>query len=157
VLLFEHRGLYRVTGDVPEARRWSRSGWPTSSARGRDVTVIATARMVGESLEAARRLAEEDIEVEVVDPAQPGAARPRHAGRVGSPHQSRRDRRGGPMRGSTGAWLAWVIMEECFDDLDAPSRAWRAEHPDPVQPAAGGVRHARRPTTWIGAVRQVLK
>ncbi|MEK7714566.1 MAG: transketolase C-terminal domain-containing protein, partial [candidate division NC10 bacterium] len=68
VLVFEHRGLYRVTGEVPEAETLVPLGSADVKRRGRDVTVIATARMVHESLEAARRLAEEGIEVEVVDP-----------------------------------------------------------------------------------------
>ena len=38
------------------------------------------------------------------------------------------------MRGSVGAWLAWVIMEGCFDELDAPSRGSRARTFPSVQP-----------------------
>jgi pyruvate dehydrogenase E1 component beta subunit len=26
----------------------------------------------------------------------------------------------GPIRGSVGAWIAWVVMEDSFDELDAP-------------------------------------
>ena len=134
-------GLYRVTGEVPEAETLVPLGLADVKRPGRDVTVIATARMVGESLEAARRLAEEDIEVEVIDPRSlvpldrdTLAASVRRTNHVVIAEE-------GPMRGSTGAWLAWVIMEECFDDLDAPiAPGGRAEHPDPVQPAAGGVR-----------------
>ena len=36
--------------------------------RGRDVTIVALSRLVGESLAAAERLAEEGIEAEVIDP-----------------------------------------------------------------------------------------
>ena len=49
----------------------------------------------------------------------------------------------GPMRGSVGAWLAWVIMEDCFDDLDAPvlraSRA-RLRQTDDASPAKASQR-----------------
>jgi acetoin:2,6-dichlorophenolindophenol oxidoreductase subunit beta len=68
VLVFEHRGLYRLVGEVPDAEMLVPFGVADVKRPGRDVTVIATARMVHESLEAARRLAEEGLEVEVVDP-----------------------------------------------------------------------------------------
>ena len=61
VLVFEHRGLYRVTGEVPEAETLVPLGVADVKRPGRDATVIATARMVHASLEAARRLAEEGI------------------------------------------------------------------------------------------------
>jgi pyruvate/2-oxoglutarate/acetoin dehydrogenase E1 component len=76
--------------------------------------------MVHEALAAARRLAEDGVEVEVVDPRslvpldrETLAASVRRTSRVVIAEE-------GPMRGSTGAWLAWVVMEDCFDDLDAP-------------------------------------
>ena len=68
VLIFEHRGLYRVTGEVPEAETLVPLGLADVKRPGTDVTVIATARMVGESLAAAAELAGEGISVEVVDP-----------------------------------------------------------------------------------------
>ncbi|MEK7385423.1 MAG: alpha-ketoacid dehydrogenase subunit beta [candidate division NC10 bacterium] len=157
VLVFEHRGLYRVTGEVPEAETLVPLGSAEVKRRGSDVTVIATARMVHESLEAARRLAEEGIEVEVVDPRSlvpldrdTLAASVRRTNRVVIAEE-------GPMRGSTGAWLAWVVMEECFDDLDAPiARVAGPNVPIPfspplekfVTPDADAV---------VAAVRQVLK
>ena len=120
MLIFEHRGLYRVTGEVPEAETLVLLGLADVKRAGRDVTVIATARMVGESLAAAERLAGEGISVEVVDPRslvpldrEGLAASVRKTHRVIIAEE-------GPMRGSVGAWLAWVIMEACFDDLDAP-------------------------------------
>jgi len=84
VLLFEHRALYRTRGEVPEAETLVPLGLADVKRAGRDVTVIATARMVHESLEAARRLAEEGIEVEVVEallhdhPRQPGTGGAAH-------------------------------------------------------------------------------
>jgi pyruvate dehydrogenase E1 component beta subunit len=120
VLLFEHRGLYRVTGEVDDAEVLVPLGSADVKREGRDVTVIATARMVHEALAAARRLAEDGVEVEVVDPRslvpldrETLAASVRRTSRVVIAEE-------GPMRGSTGAWLAWVVMEDCFDDLDAP-------------------------------------
>jgi pyruvate/2-oxoglutarate/acetoin dehydrogenase E1 component len=157
VLVFEHRGLYRVTGEVPEAETLVPLGVADVKRPGRDVTVIATARMVGESLEAARRLAEDGIEVEVVDPRslvpldrETLTASVRRTNRVVIAEE-------GPMRGSTGAWLAWVLMETCFDDLDAPiARVAGPNVPVPFSPpleafVTPGV------TAVMAAVRQVLK
>ena len=135
VLVFEHRGLYRLPGAVPGAETLVPLGSADVKRAGRDVTVIATARMVHESLEAARRLAEEGIEVEVVDPRslvpldrETLAASVRKTNRVVIAEE-------GPMRGSVGAWLAWVVMEDCFDDLDAPiGRVAAPDVPIPFSP-----------------------
>jgi pyruvate dehydrogenase E1 component beta subunit len=88
--------------------------------RGSDVTVIATARMVGEALRAAETLAGEGISVEVVDPRSlVPLDRATLAESVARTHRVVIAEEG-PMRGGTGAWLAWVVMEDCFDELDAP-------------------------------------
>ena len=157
VLVFEHRGLYRMTGEVPEAETLVPLGSADVKRAGRDVTVIATARMVHESLEAARRLAEEGIEVEVIDPRSlvpldrdTLAASVRKTSRVVIAEE-------GPMRGSTGAWLAWVVMETCFDDLDAPiARVAAPNVPIPFSPPLEGF---VTPTAndVVAAVRQALK
>jgi len=126
VLVFEHRGLYRVTGEVPEAETLVPLGVADVKRPGRDATVIATARMVHASLEAARRLAEEGIEVEVVDPRslvpldrETLAASVRRTSRVVIAEE-------GPRRASVGAWLAWVIMEDCFGASPRPTCRFRS-------------------------------
>src|SRR5947208_1418889 len=58
VLVFEHRGLYRVTGEVGDAETLVPLGSADVKRPGRHVTAIATARMVHESPAAGRRLAE---------------------------------------------------------------------------------------------------
>lgn len=67
VLFLEHKALYRTKGEVPEEKYTV----PLRKARihrnGSDVTVVATMRMVHESLAAAEELAQEGISVEVVD------------------------------------------------------------------------------------------
>ena len=135
VLVFEHRGLYRVTGEVPEAETLVPLGLADVKRHGTDVTVIATARMVGESLDAASRLAGEGISVEVVDPRS--LVPLDREGLVASVRKTHRAiiAEEGPMRGSAGAWLAWVIMEDCFDDLDAPiARVGAPFSPVPFSP-----------------------
>ncbi|HEU5323906.1 MAG TPA: alpha-ketoacid dehydrogenase subunit beta [Methylomirabilota bacterium] len=157
VLVFEHRGLYRVTGEVPDAETLVPLGAADVKRAGRDVTVIATARMVGESLAAAGRLAEEGIEVEVVDPrslvpldrgALADSVRRTHHVVIAEE---------GPRRGSTGAWLAWVVMEDCFDDLDAPIvRVAAPDVPIPFSPPLEAFVTPRADDV-VAAVRQALK
>src|SRR2546425_3843821 len=157
VLVFEHRGLYRVTGEVPDEEQLIPLGSAEIKRPGRDVTVIATARLVHESLEAARRLSEEGIEVEVVDPRslvpldrETLAQSVRRTHRVVIAEE-------GPMRGSVGAWLAWVIMEDCFDDLDAPiARVAGPNTPIPFSPPLEAFATPDAEDV-IAAVRNVLK
>jgi pyruvate/2-oxoglutarate/acetoin dehydrogenase E1 component len=155
VLVFEHRGLYRVTGEVPEAEVLVPLGVGDVKREGSDVTVIATARMVGEALRAAEQLAEDGIAVEVLDPRSlVPLDRERLAASVRKTHRVVIAEEG-PMRGSVGAWLAWVVMEDCFDELDAPiARVAGPNIPIPFSPPleafatpdAGAVANAVRQT-----------
>ena len=61
------------------------------------------------------------------------------------------------MRGSTGAWLAWVIMEECVDDLDAPiARVAGPTVPIPLSPPLEAFATPKADDV-VAAVRQILK
>jgi pyruvate dehydrogenase E1 component beta subunit len=157
VLVFEHRGLYRVTGEVPVEEALVPLGAADVKREGADVTVIATARLVGESLLAAARLAEADVSVEVVDPRSlVPLDRETLARSVGKTHRVVIAEEG-PMRGSVGAWLAWVVMEDAFDELDAPIvRVAGPNVPIPFSPpleafATPGAAQV------VDAVRRVLK
>ena len=57
---------------------WCRSASPTSSAPGTDVTVVAAGATVPLALQAARQLAREGVELEVIDVAHAQAARRGH-------------------------------------------------------------------------------
>ena len=157
VLLFEHRGLYRVTGEVPEPETLVPLGLADVKREGADVTVIATARMVGESLRAAEQLAEDGIAVEVVDPR---SLVPLDRATLGD--SVRKTHRvviaeEGPMRGSTGAWLAWVVVEDSFDELDAPiARVAGPNIPIPFSPPLEAFATPDAAAV-ASAVRQVLK
>ena len=158
VLLFEHRGLYRVVGEVDDdAETLVPLGSADVKRPGADVTVIATARMVHESLEAARRLAEEGIDVEVVDPRSlVPLDRDTLAASVARTHRVVIAEEG-PMRGSTGAWLAWVVMEDSFDELDAPiARVAGPNVPIPFSPPLEAFATPGAADV-IAAIRQVLK
>src|SRR5581483_10517002 len=60
--------LYGTEGPVPEGEYTVPFGRARVCREGRDLTIVATGRMVAKSLEAAAALAEEGVEVEVIDP-----------------------------------------------------------------------------------------
>ena len=121
VIFIEHKLLYKTKGPVPEEQYTL----PLSSAdvkrEGRDLTIVATAIMVKRSLKAAEQLADEGIEVEVVDPRtlkpldeETIVRSATKTGRVLIVHEACRT-------GGYGGELAAVIAgSEAFDYLDAP-------------------------------------
>jgi pyruvate/2-oxoglutarate/acetoin dehydrogenase E1 component len=68
VLFFEHKLLYASSGAIPEGEYLVPLGRAEVKRAGGDVTLVAMGSMVGPALEAAEALAEEGIDVEVVDP-----------------------------------------------------------------------------------------
>src|ERR671924_1370795 len=68
VVFFEHRTLYGIKGEVPEKLEPIPLGKARVHREGSDVTVIATGRLVHESLKAAEEAEKEGVWVEVVDP-----------------------------------------------------------------------------------------
>jgi pyruvate dehydrogenase E1 component beta subunit len=68
VVYIENKALYFRKFRVAEAVEPIPFGKAAVRRPGRDLTVVATSRLVGEALAAAERLAEQDIEVEVIDP-----------------------------------------------------------------------------------------
>ncbi|SEC19545.1 pyruvate dehydrogenase E1 component beta subunit [Rhizobiales bacterium GAS191] len=67
VMIFEHKLLYKMKGEVPEGHYTVPIGKAEIRRAGRDVTIVATSIMVHRSLEAAEELAQEGIEAEVID------------------------------------------------------------------------------------------
>jgi pyruvate dehydrogenase E1 component beta subunit len=67
VIFFEHNQLYGTEGEVPEEEYTIPLGKADVKRPGSDVTIVTYAHMVTKSLAAAEKLAEEGIEVEVVD------------------------------------------------------------------------------------------
>ncbi|KAF8058069.1 PDH2 [Scenedesmus sp. PABB004] len=99
---------------------------------GKDVTITAFSKMVGFSLEAAEKLSAEGIDCEVINlrsikPLDRAAI----AASVAKTHRLVTVEEGWPSSG-VGAEIAAVVMEECFDELDAPvGRVAGAEVPTP--------------------------
>ena len=123
VLFMEHKLLYRIKGEVPEALYDIPLGQAEVKRVGRDLTVLAYSIMVPRALEAAEQLAAEGIELEVVDlrslkPLDKATivASVSKTGRVLIVHEA-------PITGGFGGELAAVVTEsEAFDFLDAPIR-----------------------------------
>lgn len=136
VIFFEHKLLYALKGDVPDEETYIPFGKADIKRPGTDVTLVATSRMVHESLLAATRLADADgIQCEVLDlrtlvPWDKGAvlASVRKTGRLMTVHETWR-------RAGWGAEIAAVVQEEAFDSLDAPIRRIGARNvPAPFSP-----------------------
>ena len=120
VMFFEHRTLYPIKGEVPDEIEPIELGKARIHREGEDVTVVATGRLVHESLAAADEVEEQGISVEVVDPRtlQPldeetVVASVNKTSRCVVAHEA-------VVRMGWGAELAAVVQEKCFDYLDAP-------------------------------------
>jgi acetoin:2,6-dichlorophenolindophenol oxidoreductase subunit beta len=120
IILFEHRTLYGIKGEVPDEIEPIEIGKARIHREGEDVTVIATGRLVHESLKAAEQAEAEGISVEVFDPRtlQPldedaliASVQKTNCAVVA--HEA-------VTRMGWGAEIAAVIQEKAFDYLDAP-------------------------------------
>ncbi|HSR28969.1 MAG TPA: alpha-ketoacid dehydrogenase subunit beta [Anaerolineae bacterium] len=123
VIFVEHKLLYRMKGPVSEDLYTVPLAEADIKREGRDLTIIAYSIMVPRALEAAEQLADEGIEVEVLDPrtlnpldTEAIVRSVSKTGRVLIVHEA-------PVTGGVGAELAAVIADsEAFDYLDAPIR-----------------------------------
>ena len=68
VIIFENKSLYGTTGEVPEESYECEIGKGEIVREGKDVTVVAISRMRYIAENAAKKLEEEGISVEVIDP-----------------------------------------------------------------------------------------
>ena len=120
IVFFEHRTLYGIKSEVPDEIEPIEIGKARIHPEGDDVTVVATGRLVHESLKAAEQAAEEGISVEVFDPRtlQPFdedalIASVEKTNRVVVAHEA-------VTRMGWGAEVAAIVQERAFDYLDAP-------------------------------------
>jgi 2-oxoisovalerate dehydrogenase E1 component len=67
IMFIEHKMLYKEKGPVPEEEYMIPLGVADVKREGKDVTLVTYSRMVLRALEAAEMLAQEGIEVEVID------------------------------------------------------------------------------------------
>jgi pyruvate/2-oxoglutarate/acetoin dehydrogenase E1 component len=136
VMIFEHKLLYKMKGPVPEEAYRVPIGKADIRRKGRDLTIVATAIMVHRALDAAAVLAEEGIDVEVIDLR---CLRPLDRDTIVE-SVSRTTRLLCVYEGvrtlGIGAEISAMIAEsEAFDRLDAPvGRLGGAECPLPYNP-----------------------
>jgi acetoin:2,6-dichlorophenolindophenol oxidoreductase subunit beta len=121
VMFIEHKALYIQTEEVPDDPDFMIPfGQAAIKREGADATIVATSLMVSRALEAAERLAEEGIEVEVIDPRtlipfdiDTVITSVKKTGRALVVHEAHKNN--GP-----GSEIASQIMEKGFRYLDAP-------------------------------------
>ena len=157
VMVFEHKLLYKMKGDVPQDAYRVPIGKAAVRREGQHVTIVATAIMVHRALEAAATLAGEGIEAEVIDLR---TLRPldtetiidsvKKTTRLACIYE-------GVKTLGIGAEISAMIAEsEAFDYLDAPIlRLGGAEAPIPYNPV---LEKAAVPQTdrIIAAVRNLV-
>lgn len=120
VVFLEHKALYGMEGEVPENAGPIPFGKAALCREGRDVTIVATSKMVYSALEAAETLARDGIDAEVIDPrtlvpmdteAIVDSVKKTH--RIVIAHEAVKT-------GGAGAEIAAQVAEMAFDYLDAP-------------------------------------
>jgi acetoin:2,6-dichlorophenolindophenol oxidoreductase subunit beta len=120
VIFFEHRTLYGIKGEVPDQIDGIELGKARVHREGSDVTVVATGRLVHESLGAAEEAEGEGISVEVVDPRtllpldeETIVESVKKTSRCVVAHEA-------VVRMGFGAEVTAIVQEKAFDYLDAP-------------------------------------
>ena len=120
VVFMEGETLYGMTWEVPQEEYTIPLGVGDVKREGQHVTLVAWSRMVHTCLDAAKALAKDGIEAEVVDPR---TLRPLdHGIIVDSVKKTGRcviAEVGWPVAGF-GAEIAYRVQRECLDYLDAP-------------------------------------
>jgi 2-oxoisovalerate dehydrogenase E1 component len=136
VMFVENKLLYKVKGPVPEEPYIVPLGRAAVRRSGTDLTVVATSIMVTRALEAAQKLAQEGIELEVIDlrtlkpyDAETIIASVERTGRLLVVHEA-------PLIGGFGGEIvAMIAQSEAFAYLEAPIvRLGGADVPIPYSP-----------------------
>jgi pyruvate dehydrogenase E1 component beta subunit len=122
VMFLEPKLLYAVEGPVPEGEHLIPFGQARICREGRDLTIVATGRMVQRSLDAAALLSEDGLDAEVIDPRtlvpfdwDAVFASVEKTNRVLVVEEA-------VGRASVGAEIAATISEQRFGHLDGPVR-----------------------------------
>ena len=135
VLFLEHQSLLNVKGPVPEEEYTIPFGQAITRRPGSDVTVVALTTMVPKTLQVCEEMAKEGISVEVIDPR---TVAPLDIDAVlESVHKTGRllivDETFAPC--GIGAEIAAQVVDQAFNDLDAPVRRLNGAHvPTPYSP-----------------------
>lgn len=136
VLVFEHKLLYKMKGEVPAGYYTTPIGKAAIRRAGSDITIVAASIMVHRALEAAVHLAAEGVSAEVIDlrsirpiDHETILASVRKTGRLLIVYE-------GVKSYGIGAEISAMVAEsDAFDFLDAPIlRLGGAEAPIPYNP-----------------------
>jgi pyruvate dehydrogenase E1 component beta subunit len=156
VVFIEGETLYNTTWEVPEGDVLIPFGECDVKREGKDVTLIAWSKMVWTCLDAAKALADDGIDAEVVDvrslrplDVEGLAASVRKTGRCVIVEV------GWPVAGF-GAEVAYQMQRACMDSLDAPIE--RVTSDDVPMPYAKNLEDEVQPQVKdvVAAVRRVL-
>ncbi len=156
VIFMENEVLYNLKGEVPDEEYHIPLGLSDVKREGKDVTIVAWSRSVINALEAAKLLAADGIEAEVVDPR---TLRPLDDELIfESVRKTNRCvivEEGWRIAGF-GAEIADRVQRECFDALDAP--ILRVTSEDVPMPYAKTLEKAYlpQPDKVVEAVKKVL-
>jgi len=136
VMFFEHKLLYDVEGEVPEDNYTIPLGVADVKREGKDATIVTLGRMVHLALEAADTLANDGVDVEVIDlrsisPMDGDAI----LASVKKTHRLVVVDEDYP-RCSVATDVIALVADQAFDYLDAPCKMITAPHtPVPFSPA----------------------
>jgi len=143
VIYLEHKMLYGVRGDVPEGDYVTPLGKAAIRREGRDLSIVACGALVNKSLQAAKELAKDGIEAEVVDlrtisPLDTDTILQSvvKTSRLLIAHEACKT-------GGIGGEIAAVVAENAIDALDAPIE--RVAAPDCPVPFSGSLEDAFLP------------
>jgi pyruvate/2-oxoglutarate/acetoin dehydrogenase E1 component len=158
VLIFYHKNMLNVKGEVPEPEDEYLVPLGKAAVRrdGSDVTLVATLRMTLAALEAADKLADEGISVEVIDPRTLVPLDKETI--LGSVRKTNRlvvvDEAFSPC--GVGAELAALAADEAFYYLDSPIK--RVHPPSVPEPSSPPLEKAMLPDVpkVVAAVREVM-
>jgi pyruvate dehydrogenase E1 component beta subunit len=144
VLVFEHKALYSMKGEVPEGEHVEPLGRAAVRRDGADVTIVTLGAMVGRALQAADELAARGVDACVIDlrtlvPLDTSTVL-QHVSRTGRLFTVEEN----PRLCGWGAELVSIVAAEVFFHLDAPPIRITAPHV-PL-PSAGNLEDAAIPT-----------
>jgi pyruvate dehydrogenase E1 component beta subunit len=155
-IVLDHAKLLGLEGEVPDENYTIPFGVADIKRKGSDVTVVATSRMVRVAMDAATRLAEDSIEVEIVDPRtlvpfdrETVLSSVAKTGRLVIADETH-------LSGGVASEIAAIVAEFGFDLLKAPiRRVARPNVPTPFSPELES--HITPSADWIfRAVMEVL-
>ena len=157
VVMVENKAIYYRRMAVPDDLPPVPLGVASLVRPGRDVTVLATSRLVGDALEAAELLAAEGVQVEVIDPR---TLRPLDTGTLlGSVERTHRlvVAHEAVTEYGFGAEVAAIVQERLLDRLEAP--VLRVGAPFAPIPASAPLEDLYRPgrDAVVAAIRESLR